>query len=1040
MSLSKLLLISLGTILVFTVNIPFASTQSRSVWGPWTGWSVCSETCGHGTAYRIRTCHSRARDGSTLCEGQSKQYRICIRQSCLDKSKDYRWRECSKHNRLSYGGKRYTWVPYINDAAPCELSCKSVGYSYYARFNRSVADGVICNKENTAMCMGGKCIESGCDGILRSGAVPDRCGVCNGDDTTCELFKGIFTRTHLTHRGYNIVTNIPAGARSINITELRRSRNYLALSTPSGYFLNGQMRLRSTGTVHGAGTTFTYSRSSGKYCPGDCLTGPGPLNTSLRVELIYFGRNPGIMYEYTVPRDSIKDRSRVRTPQGSASSPSTRDPTPSRPGDAGAHSENRIRVVSRVSPAATDGNGRRSRDQRLGRTAAVQGDASTTRPRDYSRRRYRDGADKRNRQRKTSNATRSITSPQQDSKKSRLQAKENGGNAQYKHYYHTNEHDGLGDVPMVQSSRRNDRSRDTGIKASIRLRQRPSYVNSDAAYRDRYAEFRSRTQYKPRSPSSPRSTSSFPKVIRNNNVIPAPTRNRVQPLPRASGRYGNRLDNRSNRRRNRLTGYRNDYGLYRWKISGFTPCSESCGGGFQQTRVVCVKSDSQVEVIKENCNPALTPEVTTVACNTKPCKPSWTVSDWSPCSVTCDRGLQKRSVECKQRISSRLTIKVSSSNCPRLRPPYRQYCQMDPCFRWRVSNWGECSTQCGFGQRTRTVTCVDGDGSKVSERLCRQLKPETEEICDKGSCAQGWFHSKWSKECSAECGRGFYTRQVYCSASDGSSLNEQKCGGSKSKPRERKRCKAPKPCGGQWYAGAWSACNASCGSDAMRHRDVLCIKRHGKRVNQVVKEHNCDLDKKPLVKQSCGPLPACEPQWFVMGWSKCSKSCGTGIRTREVKCVDASFTPSADCAKDKKPSRRQPCNTQPCEVVSDKPAVEDSSSDQPSSKNSTTTSSYSSEPEKKANTSSSSSGNNGNISTASSSGNQELQRDDSAQSRKKEDADKRKEPAQSKEKSGCQDKRGDRWCLVAKQARLCRYSVYRNLCCKTCGSPLHNPH
>ena len=65
-----------------------------------------------------------------------------------------------------------------------------------------------------------------------------------------------------------------------------------------------------------------------------------------------------------------------------------------------------------------------------------------------------------------------------------------------------------------------------------------------------------------------------------------------------------------------------------YQVPNFLPLIHNCApqtlpysAGLQQTRVVCVKSDSQVEVIKENCDPALTPEVTTVRCNTDPCKP-----------------------------------------------------------------------------------------------------------------------------------------------------------------------------------------------------------------------------------------------------------------------------------------------------------------------------------------------------------------------------------------------------------------------------------
>ena len=70
---------------------------------------------------------------------------------------------------------------------------------------------------------------AGCDGIIGSGTVKDRCGICNGDGSTCQLISGIFMRTHLPY-GYNLITRIPAGACNINITEMGRSRNYLGNS------------------------------------------------------------------------------------------------------------------------------------------------------------------------------------------------------------------------------------------------------------------------------------------------------------------------------------------------------------------------------------------------------------------------------------------------------------------------------------------------------------------------------------------------------------------------------------------------------------------------------------------------------------------------------------------------------------------------------------------------------------------------------------------------------------------------------------------
>ncbi|BFY99091.1 hypothetical protein BsWGS_02131 [Bradybaena similaris] len=352
------------------------------------------------------------------------------------------------------------------------------------------------------------------------------------------------------------------------------------------------------------------------------------------------------------------------------------------------------------------------------------------------------------------------------------------------------------------------------------------------------------------------------------------------------------------------------------------------------------------------------------------------MSEWDACSVTCGRGLQKRTVECKQRISPTLTISVSPSACAPPQPQTRQYCQLHPCFTWQASQWSKCSSVCGFGQRTRATLCVNGTGHSVTENLCSQIKPPTEEICDMGSCAQGWFHSKWTEECSSECGRGYYTRHVFCSAADGARLDEKKCGGKKSKPKEHRMCKSTKPCGGQWFTGAWSQCNKTCGSNGYHHRDVLCIKHHGKTIRQIVKEHNCVQEDKPPDTEPCGPFPTCKPQWFVMAWSECSHSCDTGVKTREVKCLDDNWTPSPDCDKNLKPSRRQPCNTQPCQE------------------------------------------NKVSISEPSDTATQEAFQMDGL--------------ASTQEQPWCKDNQTPRWCQLAKQARLCNYPHYRQICCHSC--------
>ena len=66
----------------------------------------------------------------------------------------------------------------------------------------------------------------GCDGIIDSGLILDSCGICGGGDKDCSWYEGIFVEPIL-QKGYHPVVSIPKGAMSLNISELRFSRNFL---------------------------------------------------------------------------------------------------------------------------------------------------------------------------------------------------------------------------------------------------------------------------------------------------------------------------------------------------------------------------------------------------------------------------------------------------------------------------------------------------------------------------------------------------------------------------------------------------------------------------------------------------------------------------------------------------------------------------------------------------------------------------------------------------------------------------------------------
>lgn len=52
-------------------------------WGPWRGWSDCSQTCGGGTRNRTRLCNNpRPEFGGLDCAGDETEIEECSSQGC----------------------------------------------------------------------------------------------------------------------------------------------------------------------------------------------------------------------------------------------------------------------------------------------------------------------------------------------------------------------------------------------------------------------------------------------------------------------------------------------------------------------------------------------------------------------------------------------------------------------------------------------------------------------------------------------------------------------------------------------------------------------------------------------------------------------------------------------------------------------------------------------------------------------------------------------------------------------------------------------
>ncbi|XP_032567547.1 ADAMTS-like protein 5 [Chiroxiphia lanceolata] len=304
-------------------------------WGPWSPWSSCSSSCGDGVALRTRRCQRTP--GEEPCTGDLRQYRLCQLQGCPSGSVPFRAMQCSLYDNKPVLGTsaRYRWVPFHGAPNLCDLNCLAEGHNFYYSFGR-VLDGTRCGPGSPDLCVGGRCLSVGCDGILGSGPRPDACGHCGSG--SCVFVHRLFQGSDPSsgYFGYMNVTKIPAGATHIKVTD--KSRNYLALMMSDGrYVLNGDWAIAWPGPYEAAGTRLTYTRTPDGT---ESLEAPGPTDQDLHVMVLLQEPNPGIEYEFWLPHGHPQpghgDTSPLRQPQprGAGSPPPQEPPltpAPARP-------------------------------------------------------------------------------------------------------------------------------------------------------------------------------------------------------------------------------------------------------------------------------------------------------------------------------------------------------------------------------------------------------------------------------------------------------------------------------------------------------------------------------------------------------------------------------------------------------------------------------------------------------------------------------------------------------------------------------------
>lgn len=425
----------------------------------------------------------------------------------------------------------------------------------------------------------------------------------------------------------------------------------------------------------------------------------------------------------------------------------------------------------------------------------------------------------------------------------------------------------------------------------------------------------------------------------------------------------------------------------KWHTGDWGACSVSCGGGSRIRQVYCVEeaNSTRIRVNEMKCmghKPRFQE-----ACNQFDC-PTWHSSSWSGCSVSCGEGVQIRGVECRDHTDSTstecdpllkpddkmpcstgiqcptsLTAAASSEEFPQnfhTQPLIEPYPPLPASPEKLIGGpvvpsestfvpdeWGPCSVTCGEGIRKREVRCkiyleMTKTIAVLPDYKCATPKPIETEKCHRPCVAMeakddpyrsansklvSGISYSWKEQgytqCSATCLGGMQELIVNCVRDDTQKVTYPHLCPPEKKPEIIMRTCNDHPCPPKWNYSEFSPCTQSCGI-GLQTRDVHCVHESGGG-NVIIVPHNMCPQPPPLDRQHCNILD-CPVRWVTSEWSKCSKSCDGGEKTRKVECKQVmaqnhTVSRPARMCPTPKPADRKPCNTKSCMVETEKPKI-----------------------------------------------------------------------------------------------------------------------